>query len=264
VNKTLVAMLGGISLFAGCGLPAEGDGASLSREEFRSMVHYEEESGLFIANGDETFRNEEELEELYLSVAYGIDRDFSQGLAVMTSSGKDVKWSATQAQNVTYCVSTKFGSRYNTVVAAMNAALSEWEAVANVNYVHVSSQDSNCTNRNGNVVFDVNPVNTTQYIARAFFPNYSRRQRNILIDDSAYGTDPDLVGVLRHELGHTLGFRHEHTRPEAGTCFEDNNWRALTPYDRASTMHYPQCNGINSWELALTNYDKQGATALYP
>ena len=51
---------------------------------------------------------------------------------------------------------------------------------------------------------------------------------------------------MAHELGHTLGFRHEHTRPEAGTCFEDNNWRPLTPYDSASIMHYPQCNGGSS------------------
>ena len=73
-----------------------------------------------------------------------------------------------------------------------------------------------------------------------------------------------LTGVLRHELGHTLGFRHEHTRPESGTCFEDNNWRALTAYDSSSVMHYPQCNGTQNGDLVLTNLDKTGAHALYP
>ena len=73
---------------------------------------------------------------------------------------------------------------------------------------------------------------------------------------------PWTLGLLRHELGHTLGFRHEHTRPEAGTCFEDNNWRALTPYDSASVMHYPQCNGTSS-DLSMTATDRQGAVTLY-
>ncbi|MDI3287927.1 hypothetical protein QHF83_31735 [Polyangium sp. 15x6] len=57
--------------------------------------------------------------------------------------------------------------------------------------------------------------------------------------------------------------RVEHTRPEAGACFEDNNWRGLTSYDSGSVMHYPQCNGTNSWALTLTTKDKQGAASLY-
>ena len=89
-----------------------------------------------------------------------------------------------------------------------------------------------------------------------------RSQRNVLIDGTAFNTTWTLTNILTHELGHTLGFRHEHTRPEAGTCFEDNNWRALTTYDSASTMHYPQCNGT-SQDLSMTTRDRQGAASLY-
>ena len=88
----------------------------------------------------------------------------------------------------------------------------------------------------------------------------------MLIDETSFEIAPSgnlqLVGILRHELGHSLGFRHEHTRPEAGTCFEDNNWRALTPYDSSSIMHYPQCNG-SSDDLSMTASDRTGAQALY-
>ena len=104
------------------------------------------------------------------------------------------------------------------------------------------------------------------YFASAFFPSYQRRNREVKIDCTSFGTiDPwTLQGVLRHELGHTIGLRHEHTRPESGTCFEDNNWAALTAYDSSSVMHYPQCNGTNTWALNLTTKDKTGAAALYP
>jgi hypothetical protein len=67
---------------------------------------------------------------------------------------------------------------------------------------------------------------------------------------------------MAHELGHVLGFRHEHTRPEAAACFEDDNYRPLTPYDSASVMHYPQCNGTSE-ALAFTAIDAQGIAALY-
>jgi hypothetical protein len=132
----------------------------------------------------------------------------------------------------------------------------------------VAAQDANCTRQNGAVLFDVNPVDVDgEYLARAFFPGEARAERNVYIDLTALALDPTrelkLVGVLRHELGHTLGFRHEHTRPESGACFEDGNFVPITRYDKLSVMHYPQCNGGTSWALVLTNPDKNGAACVY-
>ncbi len=234
--------------------------SSMSWRQFLDVVYQEPDTGVYIVNGDEPVVDREALERWYVE-------HVQQGaLAVMTSGGADVKWSATTALNITYCISkTGFGGNYNAVVSAMNTATGAWEGAAKVNFVHMSGEDTNCSATNKNVLFDVRPVNVNgQYLARAFFPNQSRNSRNVLIDNSAFTSQGiSLDGVLRHELGHTLGFRHEHTRPEAGVCFEDNNWRGLTSYDSGSVMHYPQCNGTNSWALNLTSQDKTGAASLY-
>ena len=114
------------------------------------------------------------------------------------------------------------------------------------------------------MLFSVEPTNTTQYIARAFFPSSPKSSRNVLVNASSLVSSGSWEpgDILGHELGHTLGFRHEHTRPEAGTCFEDNNWRPLTPYDSVSIMHYPQCNGGSS-DLEFSSNDATGVRSLY-
>jgi serralysin len=235
------------------------EAAGMSWDEFMSVVYQEPDTGVYIVNGDELIETRADLEKFY------VEHVQQGGLAVLTSGGTPVKWDAATAYNITYCVSTGFGSRYSAVVSAMNTAANGWEGAAHINFVHKTDQDSSCSSRNKNVIFDVSPVNVGgRYLARAFFPNTSRSARNVLIDNSAFSPGaPGLDGILRHELGHTLGFRHEHTRPEAGACFEDNNWQALTAYDSSSTMHYPQCNGTNTWNLSITTKDKQGAAALY-
>ena len=246
----------------------------LSWEEFQDQA-YKDSDGVYIVNGDEPAENLDQLAAYYRDylasedAARGIG-SAQQGLAINRVGGQDDRWSSSAALNITYCV-TRTGtgafstSQYNAVVSAMNGAAGAWEGAAHVNFVHNSGQDGNCTRTNNSVVFNVRRVSGGQFLASAFFPSSSRRNRQLSIDTTSFGNiNPwTLTGILRHELGHTIGFRHEHTRPESGTCFEDNNWRALTTYDSSSVMHYPQCNGTQGGDLVLTTRDRQGAASVY-
>lgn len=242
----------------------------ISWDAFQGLAYQEPDTGIYVINGDEIHETLDELRTSYDKYVQEFDlvgttRD---NLCVNTVNGLDDKWSSSVQNNITYCVDPKsLGSNYSAVVSAMESAASAWHAAANVTFVHNAAADARCSWSTA-VVFNVRevcPKNGT-YLARSFFPSSSRHARELLINCTAFGSIAPytMAGILRHELGHTLGFRHEHTRPEAGACFEDNNWRALTSYDSASVMHYPQCNGTNTGDLDLTTLDKSGAKSLYP
>lgn len=241
--------------------------AGITFEEFKAKVYKEPfPGGKFIVNGDTPILDEKQLREFF-EVQVLKQRPDGR-LIVHQVGGVDAVWNQEAKKTLSYCVSTGFGSRQAAVVQDMAAATGVWEQAAAVKFVHDASQDGTCTATNPAVVFDVRPVNVGgAYLARAFFPNEPRGARNVLIDESSFTLDPNgklkLVGILRHELGHTLGFRHEHTRPASGTCFEDTDWRPITPYDPSSVMHYPQCNGLGDWSLILTARDQSGAACLY-
>jgi hypothetical protein len=188
----------------------------------------------------------------------------ADALVVNLYKGADDRWSDAQALNLTYCVSTRFGSDYSRVVQAMQQGAAKWEGAANVDFVHKSSEDERCTRRNYRVLFSVEPsTDPSLYASEFFYPHSRPRYRRILVNaHNTFNGDYRPENILGHVLGHALGFRHEHTRPESGTCFEDNRWRELTPYDEDSIMHYPLCNGGPN-AFTFSTSDSAGAAALY-
>jgi len=274
MKVTLFAILIG---FTGCAVTDSSSPQPMSYDEFRGQAYFQPETGTYVINGDELVSNDKQMREVYdayvdsfvaLQAAKDGFGETQQGLIVNTVNGADDKWNAAGAARITYCInSTSFGSNYALMKSAMHDATRQWERIGKFNFIRLIDQDgAGCTNTNNNVVFNVRQVTGQPFLARAFFPSSTRAERELQIDSSSFEDMGvyTIRGVLRHELGHTLGFRHEHTRPEAGTCFENSEWRALTNYDAQSVMHYPQCNGGNTGNLRLTDLDKTGAALLYP
>ena len=203
----------------------------------------------------------------------GIDPAKTQGgqseLISVTEGGRIVKWPANTV--LTYCVlrgTFPDESKYRTVVENFGKAARGWEEICGVKFQHKQELDGSPGEARPNgVVFPVQFKDVGgEFIAAAFFPNDPPEEWRVVVDPSYYEEETfDRIGVFRHELGHTLGFRHEHIRSLAPPqCPHEPvfNTFELTDYDPKSVMHY-FCGGVGSKSLSFTDIDKNGAKLVY-
>jgi hypothetical protein len=194
-----------------------------------------------------------------------------QGLTGMTQNGKIVRWSPEIARGLSYRIVRETFTeiaQYQAVVDGMEAATQAWEAVCGVNFEHRADLDNVPGVGSAGALFTVRFLDAGgAFIAAAFFPNDPVSRRRIVIDPSFF--NPDLlfnsIGVLRHELGHVLGCRHEHIRSGApAVCPDEPDFGVfpLTEYDPKSVMHY-FCGNRGSQELAITELDVRGIQRIY-
>jgi hypothetical protein len=194
--------------------------------------------------------------------------DSKARLLGIARDGKMVRWKPGLA--LTFCVATEsFPTQQNYEAArdSVRAAVDDWMRTCGIQFQYVPRLDADPAARPGAAIFSIMYYDAGgRFIAAAFFPDDPPERRVVLIDPSFYGnTGFDNVGVLRHELGHVLGFRHEHIRSGAPPgCPGEPLYDTfdLTQYDPKSVMHY-FCAGVGSRGLDITELDRQGAQRLY-
>lgn len=217
----------------------------------------------------------EELRDYYNEVILQFPGKESGWKAIVhRRNGNNDIWTPSKAMDLKYCVSNDFPDKAR-VIQEMQDAAAAWEDHTNVDFKYVPSQDGNCTGSNSQVTFAVCP--TDEHPACAFVgPSGfgACQSKTLLINypdldhNNWYKTSAPNVtstGVIRHELGHILGLRHEHLHADANSnCVETSGvWSPITDYDNESVMHYPWCNGVTTTDFTLTDKDIEGIQLLY-
>lgn len=196
-------------------------------------------------------------------------------LSVHRVSSKDDTWSRTERVNITYCVRpADFGTDYDRLVLMIQKAASGWENAADVRWVHVKNLDNStdCTRSQTGVKYNVERNTSIGPNAGLFagmgFPSFGRSNRYLELGRTWEWTDEELLAVLTHELGHSLGMVHEHDTVAGCTyaTVDPNGYRQLTCYDGRSAMHYPFEAGWldpNRDLNIISQWDVEGAQSVY-
>jgi hypothetical protein len=193
----------------------------------------------------------------------------TSALVAVADGGKLVRWKDGLVLAY-YILRNSFADdrEYRMVRQAMESATDAWQRTCGVAFGYVPTLDDNPTPTMEGAKFVVRKYDSGgRFIAAAFFPTDSPDRRRVFIDPSFFADDLifDRTGVLRHELGHVLGFRHEHIRSEAPAVCPDEDLGDDQPqgvYDPQSVMHY-FCGGVGSRELQITDLDVAGAQRVY-
>jgi len=207
------------------------------------------------------FQNYKELQEKLKQVVQIIPTSVSL-LGMLDKNKQLIRWAPNIARNLTYAIDS------NSFTASINA-----EFITRIMLYAGGAWASKCGVNFEKVGMDQKPLFIVRYnkevvqdglMASAFFPDWPAEKRILYIyrDFDKVGYDP--VSILKHELGHVLGFRHEHIRLGRFSRTEPNErLYPITSYDSQSIMHYflPPYGGSKNGDITIL--DAEGAAFYY-
>src|SRR5258708_4688586 len=116
-------------------------------EEFERSTYKEPfPGGKYIVSGDIAISDRQRLREFFETRIKGESSEPVPGpLIVHREAGRDAIWDYAMKKHLSCCVSSAFGDRRQQVIKDMEAGSGAWEAVADVDFIHVTAEDTACT-----------------------------------------------------------------------------------------------------------------------
>ncbi len=216
----------------------------------------------YVVEGDIVLNSEEALYDYYVDTYLR-----PKSIINLTSEAHvDVR---PNPMSITYCIHATLAPSA-TEMNTLRGAMRDWEAVAAVRFVESAS----CTNLPAGSFTILDVATNWSYGAYPELP----------VQELGVGTDGMGAALARHELGHILGFRHEHIHSGAdpewkppiltnaaqiSRCTENPpnpnmEWYELTTYDPLSVMRYTDCTqGQGVQNVPISVMDGIGARMVY-
>jgi hypothetical protein len=252
--------------------PAAPDGQNISMAaSFPDSFDYFRDSlqksdGRFLLNG--IWHSVDSLRAVWDSSRHEITQTapYELSLNVNLVNGALDYWADRRDRRLTYAIDRRSMSeaQYGAVKDAMAEAANDWEQACpqcDLAFVHLPEFDG--TPSFDKVRFIIKHGQDNPGVATAFFPGTPADQRFIVVGPTFFDAQTNRAGVMRHTLGHVLGYRHEHITPEAGPGCPTEAPTFLTgSYDSLSVMHYRCGNGGTS-EMTLSDRDIASHQFLY-
>jgi hypothetical protein len=207
------------------------------------------------------------------------------------------RWGESRKLELSYCITGLYGddaeveANHHKLIRSLVDTTAEWERITGANFVHLAMDDApeqqahavpgpaNTTILRADCVANTEayfgtltyPFGSIQAVTNpvpqgwndpALEPVGGNLTRTMVLDTGLFwgADDSFLRAVLRHELGHVMGFVHEEVNdphPDQDGCDVDPAPRPLTPVDSRSIMTTPGCNGVLSDNAEiLTHFDR--------